>query len=170
MTEIFKCVKMKYIQKTIKERLMNKIRKLILFILTMVICVSFVSCSNPTEESGEGESHLWDSAMYKEDTSFGDGGKNITVKVVADGKIVVFTIKTDSDNLEAALLEHNLISGEKGDYGLYVKIVNGIKADYDTDKAYWALTKDGQSTTEGVSGTKISDGDIFELTYIKQVD
>ncbi len=149
---------------------MKKNTKLFLTVGMIIICVILGACSNPAEQSVTHEVELWKDALYKEDTSFGSGAKNITVKVVADGKIVTFAIKTDADNLEGALTEHNLISGENGAYGLYVKSVNGIKADYDTDKAYWALTKDGNSAQEGVTGTKISGGEVFELTYIKQVD
>ena len=46
------------------------------------------------------------------------------------------TINTDKEILRDALEEHNLISGEQGAYGLYVKVVNGIKADYDEDGGY----------------------------------
>ena len=41
--------------------------------------------------------------------------------------------------------------------------VNGIVADYDTDKTYWSITKGGEETL-GASATVIADGDCYELT------
>ena len=65
-------------------------------------------------------------------------------------------------------MEHKLISGEKGPYGIYVKMVNGMYADYDIDQSYWALTKDGESLQTAVDGTVIADGDHFEIVHIKE--
>ena len=45
--------------------------------------------------------------------------------------------------------------------------MNGIVADYDVDKAYWSLTKDGEAHMSGASDTIISDGDKYEFTYTK---
>jgi hypothetical protein len=76
-------------------------------------------------------------------------------------------IKTDKDNLEEALLEHRLISGEKGPYGMYVKFVNGMEADYDKNQTYWSLTKNSEYMMTGVTDTKIEDGEKYEFTYTK---
>ena len=53
-------------------------------------------------------------------------GKTVTVKVVADGQELTFTLHTDKENLEDALVEHNLIDGDMDVYGMYIKKVNGI--------------------------------------------
>ena len=69
----------------------------------------------------------------------------ITVIVVdADGNETNFVVSTDKETVGDALLELNLIEGEEGDYGLYVKTVNGITADYDTDGTYWAFYVNGE--------------------------
>ena len=73
-----------------------------------------------------------------------------------DGKVTKFQIKTDKTVVGDALLELNLIAGDKSSYGLYVKTVNGITADYDKDKAYWAFYIDGQYASTGVDATKIT--------------
>lgn len=113
------------------------------------------------------QNDLWENALYNEDTELGTGGKAIILEVVAEDKSVAFTIKTDKDNLEDALTEHGLISGEKGPYGMYVKFVNGIEADYDKTKAYWSLSKNGEYMTTGVGDTVIDDGEKYEFTYMK---
>jgi hypothetical protein len=110
---------------------------------------------------------LWENALYTDDTSFGDGKKEVRVTVVAGEEDVVFTLHSDKDNIGDALLEHGLVEGEDGPYGLYIKSVNGIVADYDIDKTYWSLSKDGEYMTTGVSETPFEDGDSFELTRLK---
>lgn len=109
---------------------------------------------------------LWENALYTEDTSFGDGEKEVSVTVVAGENDVVLTLHSDKDNLGDALLEHGLVEGEDGPYGLYIKSVNGIVADYDIDKTYWSLSKEGDYMTTGVSETTFEDGDSFELTRL----
>ena len=92
----------------------------------------------------------------------------ITVTVIDDkGESEDFEILTNAENLGDALLEANLVEGEMGDYGLYIKSVNGIRADYELDGAYWSLSKGGETLMTGASDTPIADGDVFELTYAK---
>jgi hypothetical protein len=110
---------------------------------------------------------LWADALYRSDKSFGDGAKTIEVEVKADDKSVTFTIKTDKENLGEALLEHKLVEGEQGAYGLYIKKVNGITADYDVDKHYWSLSKDGTALMTGADGEKIAGGEHYEITRAK---
>ncbi|MDO4618902.1 MAG: DUF4430 domain-containing protein [Clostridia bacterium] len=132
-------------------------RKFLVFIC--VLCL-FTGC---TAQKGD----IWQNATYKEDKTFGAGEKVLYVEVKALENSVTFTVNTDKDNVGDALLEHNLIKGEDGVYGLYIKEVNGIRADYDEDKAYWSFTKNGESMMTGVSGTEFETGDKFELVYTK---
>jgi len=74
-----------------------------------------------------------------------------------EGKVTKFLIKTDKTVVGDALLELKLITGENGAYGLYVKSVNGITADYDKDKAYWAFYIGDQYASTGVDATKITE-------------
>jgi len=87
--------------------------------------------------------------------------------VIVGEQSVTFTIKTDAETLGDALLAHNLIAGDQGDFGLYVKAVNGITADYDVDQSYWGFSKNGEYMMTGVDGTAIADGEVYELTYTK---
>lgn len=87
------------------------------------------------------------------------GEKTFFLTVVdLDGAETEFEIHTDQEMVGAALQEEGLISGEEGDYGLYVKTVNGITADYDADKTYWAFYIDGEYATSGVDTTAIQEG------------
>ena len=60
-----------------------------------------------------------------------------------------------------------LIEGEEGPYGLYVKVVNGIRADYDKDKVYWAFYINGDYAMSGVDVTEICAGDEYALRVEK---
>ena len=57
--------------------------------------------------------------------------------------------------------ETALVTGEDGEWGLYVKTINGITADYDTDGSYWAFYIDGEYAMTGVDATEID----TEATY-----
>lgn len=125
-------------------------------VILALICVlsmalSLVSCSNDGDKiEGEGTPIT------------------ITLEVIGpDGSSKKHVVSTDSSkNLRQALEGAGLISGEEGAYGLYVKVVDGITADYDVDGSWWSLTKDGELCS-GVDSTPIADGDKFEFTYSK---
>ena len=104
-----------------------------------------------------------DGASYTEDTELGEGAKTLSVEVTAEDKTITFTIHTDAENLRGALEENGLVSGDESEYGLYVKSVNGIAADYDADGYYWALSKAGEYLMTGVDDTLIADGEQYEL-------
>ena len=133
---------------------MKKTLSMILAVL-MVFCI--VSC-NKAEKVG-----AWETATYRRDMEFGKGAKTVQVEVKAEDQSIIFTIHTDKETLGDALLEHDLISGDQGPFGLYVKFVNGIEADYDKDGTYWALTKEGKTVNTGVDGVTVSDGEKYEL-------
>ncbi len=137
--------------------------KKITSILLAVLCVALLFAGCKTESKPV---YVDGTARYTEDVTLGEGGKTITVTVKDnEGKAVVFTIKTDAKTVGEALLENELIAGDEGAYGLYVKVVNGLRADYDKDKAYWAFTIDGEMAMTGVDMTDITDGGKYELVY-----
>lgn len=89
----------------------------------------------------------------------GEGKTQFTFKVVdGEGNETVFTVNTDEKIVGDALLEVNLIEGDEGPYGLYVKKVNGIEADYEKDKTYWAFYVNGEYAMNGVDTTEIENG------------
>ncbi len=103
---------------------------------------------------------------FSDGAVLGDGDTILTVKVIdADKTESTFTVKTDADNLADALLNANLVDGDDGAYGLYIKFVNGVRADYDLDKAYWSLQKNGELLMTGSHETPIADGEQYELVY-----
>ncbi len=117
--------------------------------------------ANDTQELPE----LWKDADYTEDTELGEGEKTVKVTVKAGEKSIVFTIKTDEEMLGDALLTHKLVDGEDGDFGLFISHVNGIRAVYEKDGAYWGFFQGGEYMMTGVDTTPIADGDSYELVY-----
>ena len=132
-------------------------RTLALISVLLLIALAFASCNTVSTEG------LWENATYRRDTELGKGAKTVQVEVKAGDESVTFTIHTDKETLGAAMLEHNLIAGEEGAYGLYVKFVNGIEADYDKDGSYWGFYKNGEMMLVGVDGATIADGEHYEL-------
>ena len=131
----------------------------IIFSLMLIFCL--FSCNR------DASADVWENATYREDTELGNGAKTVVVEVKAGENKVTFTIKTDKKTVGEALIEHGLISGEEGPYGLYVKAVNGITADYDVDKSYWAFNIGGEYAMTGVELTEITEGVIYQLEYKK---
>ena len=131
-------------------------------ILVFVLAVCLCACTKTVDTEA-----LWKNATYQEDAEFGNGAKTVAVEVKVGDRSVTFTIHTDKDTVGAALLEHELIAGEEGPYGLYVKSVNGITADYDVDQSYWAFNINGETALTGVDGENITEGKTYQLEYAK---
>lgn len=92
-------------------------------------------------------------------TVLGEGENKFLFTVVdKDGVETVFEIHTDKEIVGEALLELELIEGEEGEFGLFVKAVNGIVADYEVDKTYWAFYVNGEYAMSGVDTTTIEEG------------
>ncbi len=131
-------------------------------VIIILLCVGISGCNESDSKKG-----LWSQAIYTENTEFGKGQNTVIVEVVAEDKSVTFTIHSDKKTLGDALVEHSLIEGEKGPYGLYVKKVNGIIADYDENKCYWGISKNGESVMMGVDSVEFKDGEHYEFVYTK---
>lgn len=151
----------------------KRLLSVILAVLTVFSVIAMTACGRkspdpaPVSSITAQDEGLWANAVYTEDKSFGEGAKTVEVEVIAGDKSITFTLKTDKDNLADAMLEHSLVDGTNDQYGLYIKKVNGILADYDINKSYWSLSKSGEALMTGASGTVISDGEKYEFTYAK---
>lgn len=107
--------------------------------------------------------------VYESGSVIGHGEKHIYVTAtdsVNQELIGTFEFYTDAENIGDALLEYGFISGDDGDYGLYVKVVNGVKAEYETNGTYWAFYVNGDLATTGVSSTPVED----EMSYMFQIE
>lgn len=97
------------------------------------------------------------------------GTKNISIDVVyQDGAKDHYQITTEAHFLAEAIEEipELTVSGTSSEeYGLMITAVNGRRADYQADGAYWALLLDGEPCNYGVSMQPIKDGENYILQY-----
>ncbi|MBR5322703.1 MAG: DUF4430 domain-containing protein [Clostridia bacterium] len=115
------------------------------------------------ENGGSAESNADEGARV-----LGEGKNRFDFNVVdIEGNVTQFVINTDKDVVGEALLELGLIKGDAGPYGLYVKEVNGIVADYDKDKTYWGFYVDGEYAMTGVDMTNVEAGKVYSFKVSK---
>lgn len=138
-------------------------KKVLAIILALVMALSLMACgSSPAQQpSGDANAEI---PVVTDGATLGEGAHSFTLEITdADGKTITATINTDEETVGAALLKLNIIQGENSDYGLYVKTVNGITADYDKDQTYWSFYIDGEYAQTGVDMTAVNDGSTYKL-------
>ncbi len=92
------------------------------------------------------------------------GAKTITVSIDhLNGDDKTLTIKTDADYLRGALEQEKLIEGANSDYGFFITMMDGEKAD-ESKQQWWGYTKSGEYVDTGVDQTPITDGESYEFT------
>lgn len=129
-------------------------------ILVIIMMLSLASCDYFIRKDLP---EIWQDAKYVKDTELGEGSKTFTFKVEVEENSVTFTIHTDAETVGKALLDLGLIEGEDSAYGLYVKKVNGMLADYDVDQTYWAFYVNGEYGMTGVDTTPIVETDVYSF-------
>ena len=160
----------------------NSIKVIISLILTIVFILCLSGCNNseaptdaPETPSGETSTEAttvektgaWADAKHLCDTTLGNGKTTFYFEVKADEQSITFTINTNKTTVGDALLELGLIEGKSGQYGLYVKKVNGMLADYDVDQTYWALYINGDYAMSGVDTTNVEAGSTYTMERAK---
>ena len=126
-------------------------------VLIVAMALSMTACTNNTADKGDANQ---EQGQLVE--------QSFTFEVVdKDGNVTTFDITTDKATVGEALLEEGLIAGEVGQYGLYVTEVNGIVADYNVDRTYWAFYVDGAYASSGVDTTGVADGATYSFKVEK---
>ena len=97
-----------------------------------------------------------------------EGSKEIVIKVVdSDKKVTTYELKTDAKYLKEAMDEAEGLtySGTEGDFGMMIDTVNGVRADYTLDGAYWSFLINDEYCNYGISEQPIEDGDVCSIVY-----
>lgn len=140
---------------------------------SFLLCMAFMAamalfaggCSGKTNEQSASAKTEQSAAVQTAaggQTELGEGLTQFTFNVVdKDGVETQFIIHTDKETVGEALLELELIAGDESGYGLFVKTVNGITADYDTDGTYWAFYVGDEYAVTGVDATEVTDGAVY---------
>ena len=118
---------------------------------------------NNVEETENADGKVEDSAVT--DVTVLGEGENVFMFLVVDvkGHEKNYEIHTDETVVGDALQALGLIAGDVGDYGLYVKTVDGITVDYETGGKYWAFYINGEYAMTGVDATSITEGETYSF-------
>ena len=157
-----------------ENKMQRKTRNTLLSrILCMMLIVAMalftVGCKNEKDAKKSGQDvNVTEQGKDSAVTELGQGAVSFDFSVVdKDGNETKFVIHTDKETVGDALLENDLIAGEESEYGLYVKKVNGIVADYDVNQTYWAFYVNGEYAMSGVNSTKIEAGAEYSFRVSK---
>ncbi len=164
-----------------KTKLTHKLSLILCMVSIAAMTLFATACSSNTNNTAdtavesteeEATAETTDDAEAEEDADaaetetevLGEGETEFYFTVTdADGVETAFTIHTDKATVGEALLDVDLIAGDESEYGLYVKTVNGVTVDYDTDGKYWAFYVDGEYASTGVDATEITEGSTYEF-------
>lgn len=95
-----------------------------------------------------------------------EGMKEFTLVVThKDGTSKTMELKSDKEYLGEHLQEKGIIKGEEGPYGLYIQEVDGEKAVFEEDGAYWGFYVGDEYAMLGIDQTPIEDGATYKLVY-----
>lgn len=138
----------------------NSIKKLLALVLVFVLtaAAALTGCgTTPAETTAPPAENL-------DITVLGEGAKSFELTIVdKEGVSHLYQIHTDEEMVGFALIKHELIEGEEGPYGMYIKSVLGQVLDYETDGMYWSFYVGGEYALTGVDQTPITEGTSYML-------
>ena len=133
-------------------------KKLLAILLAMMLALSLCACG---KQAAPGVAV---SPVTHDGQVIGEGKNSFTLEIIDEnGKKVTATINCDDTVVGDALQAYGIITGEEAEYGLYIKSVNGITADYEEDGTYWSFYVNGEYAVTGVDMTDIENGATYTL-------
>ena len=148
----------------------NGLNKLLALLLALVMVLALAACGNKAQDNGGAgdDANVVTDGTVADGATVGKGATAFTVEVAQlDGTSITFTVNTDKATVGEALLELGIVAGDDTEYGLYVKTVNGVTLDYDTDGAYWAFYINGEYAMTGVDATTLEAGTTYAFRVEK---
>lgn len=145
---------------------MTKTRRFLSLMICIVLIAAMALFANGCgkEKTPEPPTEVQTQAQT-EVKELGEGKTEFNFSVVTlDGKEEKFLIHTDKTTVGDALTELGLIEGEEGQYGLYVKKVNGIP---ESDGAYWMIYENNQMAVVAISQLEVKNGESYSLRLEK---
>ncbi len=135
--------------------------------LSFILCIVLITAMALTA-IGCNDGKNYDTVTVSDGAVLGEGAVEFPLEIVdGEGISINVTVKTDKTTVGEALLDVKLIAGDVEQYGLYIKCVNGIVADYDADGTYWAFYVDGEYAMSGVDTTDVVEGAKYSLKIEK---
>ena len=149
-----------------RTRMKHALSCMLCVVLLAAAALNMTACSNSQSQTPAAQTQLY--VQSDAPHALGEGQTTFPFTVTdLDGNEVSFEISTEETTVGAALSAVGLIQGEEGPYGLMVSHVNGVKLDYDEDKAYWAFYIDGGYAMSGVDQTEIESGKAYAFRAVK---
>jgi len=99
-------------------------------------------------------------------TDIGEGSISFIFEIKNDKEdITVWKVHTNETTVGAALVSVGLIEGTTSDMGLMVEYVDGLRADFMEDNAWWAFYINGEMAMAGVDSTEIEEGTLYAFIF-----
>ena len=125
-------------------------KKLLAIVMCVVMLLSLAACGAKQEETPE---------TGAEKMSF-------TVIVVhKDGTEKTFSYETNEKYVGPVLEADGLLKGNEGPYGMEITEVDGEKAVYSEDGAYWAVYEGEEYALQGIDTTPVKEGQVYKLVW-----
>ena len=139
--------------------------KTIVILLLAVMLIFAAACDSASSTSGQSP-EVNTAGSQSNAINIGEGATTFTFEVTDnDGNVSVWNVRTNESTVGAALVGVGLIEGETSDFGLMVSHVNGLRADFNEDGAWWAFYIDGGMAMVGVDSTDIEEGASYAFVY-----
>ena len=140
---------------------------LLLLGVLLIISVAFRCAHDPSgQQQQEEELTAGGDNELTVITDIGQGNTVFRFEVTGDNGIVSYwNVHTNAATVGEALVETGLIEGDVSEFGLMVHHVNGLRADYVEDGAWWAFYINGEMAMTGVDSTEIEEGVIYAFIF-----
>ena len=134
----------------------KNVLKFMLLAITLAMFLSITGCNG---SAGPGEA--------TEENSIGEGGTSFSVKVTDNEDVTtLWIVYTDEETVGDALYVAGLVEGEHTDFGLMIRSVDGLVADFDANGAWWGFFINEELAAVGVSDTIIESDEEYALVYM----
>ncbi|MDR2572456.1 MAG: DUF4430 domain-containing protein [Oscillospiraceae bacterium] len=150
--------------------------KTIFLLLAMTVLIFTVACDTandapdldpnsdpqPQEQSGDVNTSGGSDGLQ----DIGEGATVFLFEMTDDeGNVSSWNVHTNDTSVGGALVEVGLIEGDVSDFGMMVSHVNGLRADFVEDGAWWAFYIDDEMAMVGVDSTDIEEGVTYAFVY-----
>ena len=135
-------------------------------LISLLLCAALVLSLGAVAFAQDTEV-VWDeneeTILLENGGEYGQGETSFVLVVSCLNETAIVTVNTDAKTVGEALEELSIVAGEESEWGLYVKTVNGITADYNVDGTYWAFYIDGEYAATGLDATEIDENAVYML-------
>ena len=133
--------------------------KMLRIIMITVVLITFFALSGCAGIAEPG-------ADITVENSIGEGDISFPLRVTDDkGVTTLWMVYTNEESVGGALYAVGMIEGVHTDFGLMIRSVDGVVADFDANGAWWGFFVDGEFAVVGVSDTIIEPGVEYALVY-----